>query len=547
MVEGGLLILTATSLSTAITQLEIQGVPQISIPAIPDEPGIVSTSTTTAIDVSAALRLRVEASAAIVDDGWTEPPETLSPVELELQFRHFHSALGSFRDLVEGIGRGFAVERDFEDKLWRAITSKLDRLGKTESDDLIVLHGQSGTGKTVALARLARRIRSELQIPVLVSVTRTPNHADIEAFCLESERLGVPTILICDTNQTPHRYDDLTSACQSRGRRILVVGSCYRLDTRSGGDVHRYIEASTKVSQIERSNFQDLLKKFGHDPILLEGTGVDESQSIFAMLYRRLPASRERLSAGVSSEARANEGLLRERARTVPRPIHEQSQIAQQLIDLGIASSTMSMFVEEESLSALGLDSAGRLIDFVMAAGRLNCSIPVNLVFRTLGTGEYLDLQQILHLFGDLDIFRWKTSEDGSDYLISPRIQLEAELICRRRLVLEQEISRLVELIHNVRLGVDQNAERAFLLDLLTKIVRTGPRGDIYRPGYLQVADSLKALRIRNRIFDPALVLRECVLRRQAVFTSQRDDALEVGTTNDIQYWTKLEIPLKKL
>ena len=203
----------------------------------------------------------------------------------------------------------------------------------------------------------------------------------------------------------------------------------------------------------------------------------------------------------------------------------ELSTIAEQLIDLGIADSTWMFFGKEEAeLSAMGLDSAGRLIDYVMAAGRLNCPIPVNLTFRALGQTDSANIEHILHLFADIDLFRWRMSEDGSDYLISPRIQLEAELICRRRLGPEQEIDRLIDIIRCVRLGVDHNAERSFLLDLLTKIVRNGPRGAAYRPGYLRVADSLRELREHGRIFEPTLVLRECVLRRQAVFSAQHND-----------------------
>ena len=35
-----------------------------------------------ALDITPALRLRVEASAAIVDDGWTEDPEPLGELRI---------------------------------------------------------------------------------------------------------------------------------------------------------------------------------------------------------------------------------------------------------------------------------------------------------------------------------------------------------------------------------------------------------------------------------------------------------------------------------
>lgn len=518
MIRQRSLIVTEMSLASAINQLEIGGVLDIVGSAAPDEPGMVSISEDEALDITPALRLRVEASAAIVDDGWTEELEPLGESELDDAFRRFHSTLGNFRLLVEGVSRGFAVEREFEQTLWETVKNKLERLGQAEAEDVVILHGQSGTGKSIALARLTRKIRRELRLPVVVATNRIPNHADLEAFCLESERLGaMATILICDSSQAPQRYDELGSALRSLGRRLLIVGTCYRIEARD--KLNRFVEAPASVSQAELSTFKELLSIFGDDllPIYTSLT----TDSIFALLYRRLPASREHLAAGVSSEARATEGLVRDRALNVPQPSAELSPLAEQLIDLGLANPTSQIFEEDEKLAALGLDESGRLIDYVMVAGRLNCAVPVNLLFRVLGQTGGLHLDQITYLLADLDLFRWREDEEGSDYLISPRIQLEAELICRRRLPPDQEIERLLDLISCVRPGVDQSTERLFLLDLLFKIDRNGPRKEAYRSGYLRFADALKQLREHNRISDPDLVLRECVFRRRAVFQSQ--------------------------
>lgn len=520
MIKRGSLIATETSLTSAISQLEIRGVLDIAGSVAPDDPGMVSLSKGAVLDITPALRLRVEASAAIVDDGWTEELEPLGDSERYDAFRRFHSTLGNFRLLVEGVSRGFAVEREFEQTLWQTVKDKLEQFGQADSDDVIILHGQSGTGKSIALARLTRKIRSELGLPVVVATNRIPNPADIEAFCLDAELLGAKaTVLICDASQPPQRYDDLASALRSMGRRLIIVGTCYRMETQSGGESNRLVEAPARVSQDELSAFKKLLNTFDYPATDYYERKTD---SIFAMLYRRLPASRERLASGVSSEARATEGVVRERAKYVPRPSTGLSPLAEQLIELGLADSTLSLFEEDEKLAALGLDEAGRLVDYVMVAGRLDCAVPTNVIFRLLGQAGGLHLDQITYLLTDLDLFRWKEDEEGADFLISPRIQLEAELICRRRLTPEQEIDRLLDLIGNVRFGLDQSAERSFLFNLLFTI-RNGPRKEAYRSGYLRFADALKKLREHYRISDPDLVLPECVFRRRAVSRSQSD------------------------
>ena len=524
MLRSGSLVVTPETLTSAIARLELRGVLDVAGSAAPDEPGMVSIAEEAVLDVTPALRLRVEASASIVDDTWTEEPESLDGFELYGAFRRFHGALGNFRSLVEGVARGFAVEREFERTLWNTVEKKLDRLRQPDSDDVVVLHGQSGAGKSIALARLTRKIRCELHLPVLAA-NRMPYPQDIEAFCQESERLGATTILVCDSNQPPQRYDDLAAALRSRGRRLLIIGTCYGIPDQSHSN--RLVEAPALVSEAERATFTELLNRFDL-PLYVATT---DTNSIFAMLYRRLPFSRHRLAAGVSSEARAAEGMVRERAKHAPRPAADLSPIAQQLIELGIASETAPLFEDDGKLAALGWDEAERLIDYVMVAGRLDSAVPVNLLFRVLGHASRLHWDQFSHLLGDLDLFRWRQDEEGSDFLISPRIQLEADLICRRRLTPEQEIKRLIELICNVRTGVDQGIERSFLLDLLFKLDRNGPRQKAYSSGYLRFADALRELREHNGIFDPDIVLRECVFRRRAVFQSQSDR--DVDGTND--------------
>jgi len=521
MIQRGSLTVTETTLASAISQLELRGVLDIAGSAAPDDPGMVSIAKEAALDITPALRLRVEASAAIVDDGWTEEPEPYGDSEIDDAFRRFHGTLGNFRLLVEGVARGFAIEREFEHTLWQTVNNELEQLGQADSDDVIILHGQSGTGKSIALARLTRKVRRELGLPVVVATNRIPNPADIEAFCLEAELLGAKaTVLICDASQPPQRYDDLASALRSRGRRLLIVGTCYRMEDQSEGELNRLVEAPASVSQDEFSAFKELLNTFGHPATDYYPQTTD---SIFAMLYRRLPASRERLAAGVSSEARDTEGVVRERAQYMPRSPTGLSPLAEQLIELGLASRTSPLFEKDEELAALGLDEAGRLIDYVMVAGRLNCAVPVNLIFRLLGQAGGLHLDQITYLLAGLDLFRWIDDQEGADFLISPRIRLEAELICRQRLTPEQEIDRLLDLIGSVRFGLDQSAERSFLLNLLFMIDRNGPRKEAYRSGYLRFADTLKQLREQNRISDPDLVLRECVFRRRVVFRSQSD------------------------
>jgi len=518
LVEAGVLHLEPDTLPTVVARAD-ENWAGFAGSATPDEPSMVTLSGGV-LDVTPAVRLRVEASAVIVDDGWTSELEPIKKALREEAFRRFHGDLAGFRGRVEGIAEGFAFQRAFEIDLFKAIESSLSRI--SQSDGVILVHGQSGTGKSVSLARLAREVRIRLKLPVLVATTHIPSHTDLDAFCAEAERAGaVATMLICDINQPLHRYVDLASALRSRGRHLLIVGTSYRVEAKFQANSRAYIEAPAHLSQPEADELRKLLSKFMPD-LPLAAFPQGEDGNALAMLYRSFSHGREHIRSRVNAEARSAESDLRLRALHVPR-IEKRSQLAEQLVAAGIADPNSSLFAQDDEAASLGHDAAGRLIDYVMVPGRLNCPVPLNLLMRMLtrSTGS-VEINQVVHLFASLDIFRWHTSREGSDLLISPRLQLEAELVCRGRLGdVANEIDRLIEIIGGVQLaGVDREIERGFLLDLLQKLDRDGPRGDAYREGYLAFAQALTKLRTEKGIIEGPLMVRESVFRRQAIWAN---------------------------
>ena len=514
MVKVGSLLLEPGSLANAIAGPG-SGWTQFSASATPDEPSMV-TLVSGILDITPAVRLRVEASAAVVDDGWTGDSDTIEP---QSAFRRFHGDLSGFRGRVEGIAHGFAFRRRFEQDLIKVVETALRRLGN--SDGVVIVHGQSGTGKSIAVARLARELRLRLRLPVLVATTRVPAHADLDVFCSEAERAGASaTVLLCDTNEPLQRYLELASALRSRGRRLLIVGTSYRVERHFQDTAGQHVEAPTAMSDSEMTDLRALLARFAPDLPELSHHGAEDG-NVLAMLYRSIAEGREHIRSRVNAEARFAEQGIRQRAMLAPRP-SARSQLAESLIAAGIAPETSSLFVEDESAAALGLDAAGRLIDYVMVPGRLNCPVPLNLLMRMLTRhSNVLELEQILHVFADLDIFRWHSSNtEGAELLISPRLQLEAELICRGRLGdVHTETQRLVELIGGVEAsGVDRETERSFLMDLLQKLDRHGPRKDAYRDSYLDFAKALTRLRTERGVVEGPLMVRECIFRRQAIW-----------------------------
>jgi hypothetical protein len=524
MEQDGLLIRDTRSLAQALVE---HGVPAGTSQAVfHADVGTISFGEGKFLQLHSSVRLRTEAAAAVVDDTWTDPAPLSDELSVEESFRRFHGDFGGPRAMVEGVGRGYAIVRDFEDRLALSAVSQLARTGELEN--FLVVHGQSGVGKSVALARLARELRIRHKIPVLFSAGRVPAAVELDDFCEECERAGAPgTIVICDAGQFFERYRDLTVGLKSRGRRIVVVGSSYRIEEPKLIADDRFIEASEILSPAETSQLRELLLKYG-GPEAAQ-LSVDRSGEHFlALLYRHLTVTRTRLAKGVASEARFVEGTIRLRARAVPRGAQAHSQLAQRLIEAGLTNNPTAIFDDDEIGATQGADAAAKLVDYVMAAGRLDCAVPINLVIRALrAEDDQFDSTQIAYLFGELDLFRWKAVDaEGSAFAIQPRLQLEAELICRKRMGdFERELDCLLALIGAVRpASVDEKSEVQFLLDLLHKLHRDGPRKMAYRAGYLHIARALTTLREQHRVVDASLMLQESAFRREALFAAGKPD-----------------------
>ena len=443
-----------------------------------------------------ALRIRVETSASIVDDSWTAFTPPLGAETEYATFRRFHGDLEGTKAMVEGIRRGFAVEREFEQALWNAVELALK--SHSSSPDPIIVHGQSAAGKSIALARVAARLRLEHRVPVLYATTRVPSAVDIEAFCESIEVFGTVTVVICDNNAAIQRYRDLLFSLRSKGRRVVLICSSYRQIDLPPSPPKSLVEASESLSPNEKTTLLVLIRKFSPGR---ETTAQADGDNILFNLYYNLPATRSRITSGVGRETRAWEELLRNRAATGSEEVHSPSHFAQQLLAAGFRGTGQNPEESEDPFASLD-DDAAHLINLVMVPGQVDCHVPIDILMRAMNSQpERMKLDRIVSLFGDLDLFRWRRGEHAEDLLIGPRLALEAQLICRRRLMnpaIEAEF--ITQLIGACRLNWDAGgSERRFILELLQRVGPDGPQGvggisEIIKNSLLKKASLMRSL-----------------------------------------------------
>jgi hypothetical protein len=485
-----------------------------------DEPEVVSLQNGRQVVTTPRLRLATQASATIIDDSWTGFLTPSSPDLLFSQFQSFHAVPSSFRSLADGIRRGFSIVRDFE----KLLDARVDRAISRHADEAgaLILHGQSGVGKTIALTRLALRVRQARLAAVLMSAGRFPQATDVSDFLASVDKADGVALLVIDANVSVNRYDELLRALRSRGHRVVVIGTTYRVEESLRVHGGRFIEASATLSATERDALIALASQFAPDS-KDRVTAHATSEHALVRFYWDLPASRGRLFEGLGREARSVERELRSRGgqRRVDTKLGD---LGRALVEAGFQRASEVVIAESAASGAIVGDTpADRVIDYVMAVSRLYQAVPISLVLRAVMSSDAsaaINTSLIRELFEGLDLFRWRFSdEEGQNLLISSRLQIEAQFICDVRLGGPlNEARKIIELIRNAyRAGDEGNEETKFLQDIAYSLGPDGPARDRYRDAYAEIARTLTELRQKYGVQNARLMLQESTLRRAYV------------------------------
>jgi hypothetical protein len=508
--------------------VEAFGVPD---PARWDDPEIITLTGGRSIKTTPNLRLVTQASAVLVDDSWTSVPEPLSPSETEFEFEAFHASSTSFRKIVEGVQRGFAIERVFERTLRKRVNQALEQ---HHSASPLVLHGQSGVGKTIALARLAVRAKKQ-GYAVLFFNRRVPQAADISDFLTAVDDKEGVTLLLVDTISPVARYDELLRSLRSVGHRVVVVGSSYRLSV-SGKVPNRFVEAPALLDPLEQDHLLELAQRFVPS-VVARVKKEKDNQYALAGFYRLLPHSRGRLSEGLGKEVdRTRHELRKNAAKITPQ---EPGPLALALMKAGFPVE-VTQFLPDAGPHGLTDSPEARAIDLVMISSRLHKPVPLSIVLRAVGAGHGTNgtysIDTLLELIRDQDLFRWiYADEEQTDVLVMARLQVEARLICEARFgsaMREADaISNLIEAA--VRSGPEGNDETAYVAELVHAVGPDGSEGDRYKESYAQFARSLTSLRTKT-MPNARLMLQESVLRRHYLRTHRNiDQPTKVALLNE--------------
>lgn len=490
---------------------------------------------------------------------WNSVRRSVRPVDVELlkppvfktkeaRYQHLRKFMGMTDGdvLWTGIAARTRIEREFEATLRQRIERAL------ASSDLprpIILSGQTATGKTVALAALAAHYATSGKFLVLYQGdrSRSPDAADIDAFVQWSESEGAPPVLVVwDGMRSPVDYEGLSHYLRTRGHRAVVVGSTYAVRRPPSG----WVAAPAKLSPRELDALRSWLGTWlpGGELNLSNTTELDSS--FLALLYRALPESERALRQGLAREVReaerAMEAYAVQHSKDVTAPDYRMSAMAAALIKAGVATSDLlpPSYSPSEAAAAFHTRTlTQQLSSMVLTTGRMNVQLPVDLALRVLGREGSSIIQAAIQQH---DFFRWVDTDNG-DYYLTPRNQLEAELLARDALTLEVQSEVICVLIRNLRVwqGDGGADEVDFIVSLLGRI---GPRDrrSLFRPYYGDIAGALWELRESMAYADPRLVIQESAFTRADVRYRQ-EKGLDGGEARMTDLANNLEVVKKCL
>lgn len=507
-------------LSKVLELLEATGRIDISTPKIFGSSGIVSLDNRV-LEIDPSMRLKVSATCSIVEDDWITVANHLGPDSDFAEFRRFHGFYDDARKLIEGIQRGYTIERTIEDPLIKRVKHALNL--PSSRNQPIIVHGQSSVGKSLCLAKLAFEIKKLNKYPVLFSCrsSRLPAIEELDGFCLKAEESGAEaTLIICDSNNNLERYSEVLKGFNSRGRKVVIVGSSYRLidNTIDEKSNVNFFELKAELEASEATELNNLLKTFTG-----QSRKYENSSYFLSSLYRLLPDVRQRLTAGLVNETKVVEQDLRIRAKSTSSPSVSNTVMAHAFHKADLVNPEEILKLKIDNFLNEFSDTASKLIDLVMVPGKLNCPVPISILMRAVDGLN--NLEAINKLFSGIDLFRWSTNDDG-EFFIHPRLTIEADLICSRRVgSTDMECDVCIELIKNANPTLNSTEERRFVLSLVQKIGPDGPFDKRYSKNYLKVAKALTHLRVSRNVSDPSLMLQEAALRR----LSFRGDSLDTS------------------
>lgn len=410
------------------------------------------------------------------------------------------------RSSVEPVWEAFHhkmnVIREYENNAMRVIEKSLN--SEKLSKEPIIICGQSGTGKSVALASLAYRLKTQKKYPVLyvdgrvIDISR--NKKGIEEFCSWCDDVNVAVFWDASTHGNDiNKYVYLNNYLASKGKKAVIIGTSYNLDD----DIKNrqealYIEAPIEITEKkEIENFREIYEKFVGKKLEELWTSRYDNNFLVA-LYRMLPPTNYRIRKGILKEINVDTIELSELVTFRDN----NTDMAKLIQKCGIPISVGHEHKEHNKINI------GEVIKIVSMIGQYGITIPFDIVFRMLDGDISYYVGKLLH---KIDFLNVKTDTNGDLYLC-PRSSLEANIVANSIMEgIRESVEVVIKIVKNTT-----EKELSFLVAFLKAI---GPnsitKNGEYKEYYRNIAEAVEELRTKEGIYDISTILQEASYIRE--------------------------------
>ena len=426
---------------------------------------------------------------------------------------------------------------------------------ETPQEFYLILKGQSGSGKTIAMAQLAVELR-ERGFPVLYAPQKmlSINKYYVENFCDKiAIETSIPVFLLYDGTQESSEYYSLSQYFSSRGKKCVVVGSSYTFHDEE--DKNKYSSKKYRAVAIkeisctipitltpdEQEGLRNHIYKF------VEASNFDLKRILegnidhfFAIMYRALPQTRGPLEEGFVNECAEGACKLKARIENFANRTNTDSQTfstmeqalrkalgdrLDKLVSGKVTNSSTTTDNSPDTTESVS-SNAYQLINATMLVSRYELQLPQSIALRMLNnnvkayrgsfTGGLLHEHRVKH----------------NEYAISARHPLEADIWIRKYLPNYDKQWEIIDAIgrhmNESSINEDYSVETEFLIKLFRAIGPQGPTQWSWKPGFAKIAKFIGELRISAGSISPRLQLIESHAARESVIeTSDLSERLE--------------------
>lgn len=483
----------------------------------------------------------------LTDEPWTNGDKRSPQQEYDL-FRELLKASQLHKHWLAV--RDLAFKRPFLAELHKRAVSALH--DKRPQNRVLILEGQAGSGKTVGLAQLALGLRKDGFPVIYVPYGSVEPTADlVDRFCMYVENTvheandSTSTALIWDGLRDPSDYLRLSELLAARGRRVLVIGSSYKMPVhvnrkgRQKSTVKGHFDVVTaKITMLQkeqddlRAHLGQLIPEFEKR---LDEEGLSLNSNFLVLLYRLIPEVRGPIDKGLLAELRQTEDRLRiQMDEGLDEALaHHGSWVVSDgvLADAmvrGLAQELPWLLKPLENIAnpnerIAKLDEAERLIAIVLCVGQFGIPVPQSLVLRCLSPQNRYGVYRSV-MGGDFDVIEDIENIDGT-YDLQPRQVLEAQVIVKLRYANPKDQLAILKLLAGGLRDTDMLDEGSPSLNCVVRVLRQlGPaehhasHSQLSKPEqWPEVADTVRELCKNLEVVHARLLLLETHFRREWV------------------------------